>query len=38
MQQFYQNQCVICHEIHICDKNENAPEITSEAYCVFLER
>lgn len=38
MQQFYQNQCVICPEIHICDKNENASEITSEAFCMFLER
>lgn len=38
MQQFYQKQCSICREIYICDKNENAPEITSEAYCIFLER
>lgn len=45
MQQFYQKQCSISIKNnavfvvkYICDKNENASEITSEAFCMFLER
>lgn len=37
MLQFYQTNVSFVTK-YICDKNENASEITSEAYCIFLER
>lgn len=37
MRKFYQNNASFVTK-YICDKNENAPEMTSEAYCIFLKR
>lgn len=37
MRKFYQNNAVFVVK-YICGKNENASEITSEAFCMFLER
>lgn len=37
MRKFYQNNAAFVVK-YICGKNENAPEITSEAYCIFLEQ
>ena len=37
MRKFYQNNAAFVVKYN-CGKKENAPEITSEAYCIFLER
>lgn len=37
MRKFYQNNAAFVVK-YICDKNENASEITSETFCMFLER